>query len=603
MDEHIKKAEKEVIGCEHAFSEEKIKEAKAKIKEAKEKIIEGKRVRNSLASISIRIPTKILGYIFVLTIPRLQDHSVYCVYHSFNGLEQRSHSFLLVCHHWFMVASQTPELVWSFWGNTLHDWDKWCHHTRTAPLDLVLDGYKRGPELGGRKWLPVVDRFHDSGIPSELSNHAKKDLIRQIHLKDNNSNLLNSILSYVTPEEGVQQKQIESLVFGGWAELGGLLDFFARLHLPSLQCLGINATIKSPLWDHIAPLTNHLTTLSLNLHQKSHPPSTSQLFSILNANPKLQNLSLHGVLPDELEDLEIQVPCLRHLRVISVSGRFRAVFQLLERLELPAKLDYMDFSVEVSMDDIHPTVGPWMQGFLQCNVMFKGPLTLSIRSSHIDIKVPCLSHIGVEEPVAKLSMRTSKFYPSGLTQLAIDLMRYIPREQVECLEMDHHMEAPELYIAMPKLKHLQLYDVVVSGGFLWANIDWWPAGQKVLPLLQSLDLVDVFMKDDNWQPLVTYLQHQCSNGPTLLLKMIGRFVMSQEVKRQIKPLVKKLKLHRGCDCCSWHSEGSSDGSGLDSDGSGLDSDGSGLDSDWFGLDSDSFLFYSDASCFDSDTVE
>ena len=71
------------------------------IEEHEKAIIKLKRTRNSLLNVSTLLPPEILGKIFRWSVVRAGD---------FDGLPKGSYNFLLVCHHWFEVASRAPEL-------------------------------------------------------------------------------------------------------------------------------------------------------------------------------------------------------------------------------------------------------------------------------------------------------------------------------------------------------------------------------------------------------------------------------------------------------------------------------------------------------------
>ena len=135
-------------------------------------IVRLKRVRNSLLNVST-LPTEILGDVF---------HRNVILESAFDGLEEGSYNFLLVCHHWFKVASRTPEL-WSCWGNNLQDWKKRCHCCRVTPLDLVLDG------------MDSTEGPLDDNLRSALQDHATRNTIRRVHLWTENLKLLSFILS------------------------------------------------------------------------------------------------------------------------------------------------------------------------------------------------------------------------------------------------------------------------------------------------------------------------------------------------------------------------------------------------------------------------
>ena len=89
-----------------------IRALEEQIREHEKTAIRLKHVRNSLLNVS-KPPPEVLGKIFHWNVTLKGD---------FGGLDEGSHNFPPpVCHHWFEVASRTPEL-WSFWSNNLKDW-------------------------------------------------------------------------------------------------------------------------------------------------------------------------------------------------------------------------------------------------------------------------------------------------------------------------------------------------------------------------------------------------------------------------------------------------------------------------------------------------
>ena len=88
--------------------EESIIALEGQIEEGNGDIIKLKRARNSLLNISTRVPPEILGDVFswilVQPVPDPDSES------HLNRLPEGSYKSLLVCHHWFQVASHTTKL-------------------------------------------------------------------------------------------------------------------------------------------------------------------------------------------------------------------------------------------------------------------------------------------------------------------------------------------------------------------------------------------------------------------------------------------------------------------------------------------------------------
>ena len=158
----------------------------------------------------------------------------------FDGFEEGSHSFLLVCRYWFEVALCTPEL-WSFWGNTLKDWARCHRRSGTAPLDLVLN--RRGYDDGSL----------DITLGNLLQDRAARDTIRRIHLKAESSGFLNSLLSRLTTNsEELQSISVESFILQAKNLFipVDISNFFTYRRFPKLQRIELfNCSISS--WDLI----------------------------------------------------------------------------------------------------------------------------------------------------------------------------------------------------------------------------------------------------------------------------------------------------------------------------------------------------------------
>jgi len=522
----------------HEANVDSIQALEKQIGEGKGDIIKLKCTRNSLLNISTLVPPEVLGHIFVWVLFREVDCLLDSPEH-FSGPRKGSYNFLLVCHHWFEVASLTPEL-WTFWGNTLKDWKK-HHRSRVGPLDLVLCGPGHDP-----------DDF-DEPLRDALRSRVAQDTIRRVHLMSYNEGALTSIISSLSPKDGGgQNENIESII---WQNEGlGPVDtsnFFSRSRLSRLRLLDLCGSFYISSWDCLVSRTTILTALSLEISESlpSPTPTTSQLLSILTSNPNLRELRLSdAALPNDADQSTSKVS-LRNLKMLSLTGEFYRIFELLHRLILPQALDEIHLSgSNPTVEDISQTLAPYMRDYFRHDTRFQNPLEVSSSSSFGFISV-CVRYAQVTEwgPQVSLTVDLGHVPPPGVVeQSLINLIAPVPREPVVSFTADLDMKLPEeLLLAMSNIKSLSIHGVGLSKGFLQPDPEGPHAGTKLLPSLQSLSLENITSNDGDWGHLTTYLAHQTSNGQIISLEMSDNPpYIHPSVMDEIKDLVGKFIYHR-----------------------------------------------------------
>ena len=529
---------------------ESIRTLEEQIEKGKGDIINLKRTRNSLLNISTRVPPEILGYIFAWIVAREQDDSLFSIAH-FARLEKGTYDFLLVCRHWFEVASRTPE-VWTFWGRTLGDWRKRCHRVGGAPVDLVLDGFARCS-------IPF-----DSSLRDALSDHAARDGIRQIHLAGHDSDLFGAIISSLIPSgTSPQEKRIESIDLQTHTIPEQLSHFFTRSRLPNLRYLHISGCLQTPpnphtaehqaqvlFWDQLALLrTTRLATLSLHIERAPLPIPASQLIPVLTSNPNLRALRLmHSGLPNSIGWPSIRVS-LRQLNTMTLGGEFDRVFALLTRLELPAVLDYVVLQIShFTAQDVLHTLGPYLRDHFQRDVRFQGELAVVVSYSRFSDGFGYSTHGCIDLTSSPNGMSPSAIFSTTLIHplpsdpasdnLTFDLAAFIPSENVTSLEVVDSIRVPEdLLVAMRNIETLRLCNPMLSSRFLQPDPKGPHANTKLLPSLRFLHLENVTASDATWEPLVTYLVHQTSKGQIISLQVSSFLSISRGVMEEIRDLV------------------------------------------------------------------
>jgi len=529
VDEQIREHERAVRALEGQMKEHDgtVWALEEQIREHKRATIKLRRARNSLLDVS-KLPPEILGDIFHRNVSPRSD---------FGGLEKRSHNFLCVCHHWYEVASGTPEL-WSFWGNTLQDWARWCRRSGTGPLDLVLkdDEYYCGNS--------------DAIVRNTLRDHAAADRIRRVHLTSVNSEFLSSIIASLTVKcDEVRSNSMESFVLWGHDERGvvGLSDFFARYRFPKLRRLDLTCTASA--WDHINSRTGALIDLDVEFAEPEPGPTTSQLLSALTSNPLLQRLVLYSrAIPnDGGGESSFRVP-LHHLKQLTLLGNSRDVIRLLHRLDHPARLDRLSLTLyHWTVVEISQVIGPCFRDYLRGRGTSQNGLGLSLSSDDMII-LDTGDARGIGPPLRQVNtfMTVALGYNEALSRdvrenVILELISHAPQEEIVYFQTHGNFVAMgNVYTKFPNLTTLSLAKIPLSSAFPKPNPG---EDEGILRSLRYVSLRELVVDDGDWSPLATFLaRHASSRNRLDMLEISYSPHMYSEVMESISGVVRELEI-------------------------------------------------------------
>ena len=295
--------------------------------------------------------------------------------------------------------------------------------------------------------------------------------------------------------------------------------FFAHNRFTQLQHLSLCRTNFALA--HLKVTT--LVHLSLSNNPLNPSTTTSQIIQLLALNPSIQILKLHLLaLDDDSGPDNGELVPLPHLEQLFLDGKVYHMRKILSRMKFfgtvkTTKLWLHDCTPEMVDRE---SIRLYLCNVLQYGAKVGHGLKVDLMLDRPD---PTYLHVrGLKTPDPEATLF---IFPPGGAQAPTSILRGLPLERtIQFKTNSLQMEE------MPNLERLQLESVGVSDGFLLSRPDGPNGRERLFPSLQKLYLLGDVPRNDNWDPLIYYLDHR------RVFLHVNSYICS-EAKKKIWPLV------------------------------------------------------------------
>ena len=274
------------------------------------------------------------------------------------------------------------------------------------------------------------------------------------------------------------------------------------------------------------------------------------MLSILSANPNLQSLKLsHGSIPDVHSDRSSSQVQLPHLKTLNLESSLHRVFGLLNRLELPDKMDDLSLILpDYPPSHLSQTVGPYLGDHVRRRSSDRLRLAIAPYQNHFWVKVgdACEGRptwgwfVAMEGYLGYMTMEKQE----EANNLCFDIIAHIPPGNI--LELTTTtlpiLRSGELCIRMCNLTHLHLGGVKLSEWFVEPEIPEPYVFKDILPRLRSISIISVDLCGGDWSPLTNFLARRAAVGNRISSLMFhGHPPMDEGVVESIRCVVDVLE--------------------------------------------------------------
>jgi hypothetical protein len=240
------------------------------------------------------------------------------------------------------------------------------------------------------------------------------------------------------------------------------------------------------------------------------------MLSILSANPNLQRLELaYGSVPHADSNGPSSPIQLRHLKSLHLTSDFHCAFGLLDRLELPDKMDGLNLSLSECSPDLLQTLGPYLGN---C-VRRRSPNGLSLLavpeadSFYIQVGDFCEGDLTCVQWFVTVDGDMSvTLGEEEADKLCFDIIAHIPLEKVFEVTTLPILRSEELCVQMCNVTHLHLEEVDLSTWFKEPDTREPHVFKDILRGLRSIAITEPRLSGGDWSPLTNFLTRRAAVG-------------------------------------------------------------------------------------------